>query len=151
MYNDPEQKKSVKRYATAAIIIGGGAVLGSSMLTSNYSAQNYGVPVFYNGQRYYIPGDSKRAVYPSLEACQRDVPVHLQKECEPVSSYSSGAGTGRWYGPVYSPRDNSGYRPSGQYPTETASSANVGKQLPSGASVHGFGANGKAFTGSKGG
>jgi hypothetical protein len=151
MYNDPEQNKSIKRYATAAIIIGGGAVLGSSMLTSNYSSQNYGVPVTYNGRQYYIRSGSKRVVYPSLQACIQDVPVHMQSECEPVDNYRPGSGLGRWYGPVYSSDDDSRYRPAGQYPTETADSSNVGKQLPSGANAHGFGSTGKAFSGSKGG
>lgn len=148
MYNDPDQNKTFKRYATAAIVIGTGAVIGSSMLTSNYG-QNYGTPVTYNGQRYYVPGDSKRVVYPSREACLRDVPLHLQNECEPVSNYRTGF-VG-WYGPVYSPRGSTSYIPSGQYPTEKADASNVGKQLPSGANTHGFGSNGKAFTGSKGG
>lgn len=149
MQNDPDQKRAFKRYATVAILLGGGAAIGASSLTSNYS-QNYGVPVSYNGQRYYIRNDSKRVVYPTREACLRDVPLHMQNECEPVSNYRTGGGYA-WYGPVYSPRDTSTYRPSGQYPTETANSSNVGKQLPSGANAHGFGSNGKAFTGSKGG
>lgn len=148
MYDDHEQKRRLKRYATVAIVLGGGAVIGSSALTSNYS-QNYGVPVTYNGRQYYIRNDSKRTVYPNLAACQRDVPAHLQNQCEPVASYRPGA-VG-WYGPVYSPRDPYGYRPSSHYPTETANSSNVGKQLPSGANTQGFGENGKAFTGSKGG
>ncbi|HYH75245.1 MAG TPA: hypothetical protein VD735_04775 [Candidatus Saccharimonadales bacterium] len=140
-------KSAVKRYATAAIIIGGGAVIGSSALMSNYP-KNYGVPITHNGQQYYIPNDSKRVRYPSREACMQDVPAHMQHQCEPVSSYRGGGGG--WYGPVYSSRDTD-YRPSGQYPTEKADGSNVGKQLPQGANTTGFGSNGKALTGSKGG
>jgi hypothetical protein len=148
MQNDSNPNNQVKRYATAAIIIGGGAVLGTSMLTSNYS-KNYGVPFTHNGRQYYVQQDSRRVVYPSREACLREVPAYMQNECEPVSNYRGGSGTG-WYGPVFSGNSSSGYRPSSQYPTEKADSSNVGKQLPSGSSAHGFGSNGKAFTGSKG-
>lgn len=146
---DDKPKQNVRRYATAAILIGGGAVLGSSALLAN-RPQNYGVPISHSGRQYYIPSDSKRVVYPSREACMREVPANMQSECEPTSNYRSGYGGG-WYGPVYSSTGNSIYRPSGQYPSEIADSSNVGKQLPSGANAHGFGANGKAFTGSKGG
>ncbi|HEX8182729.1 MAG TPA: hypothetical protein VF575_03970 [Candidatus Saccharimonadales bacterium] len=147
MDNNSDQTKTFKRYATAAIVIGGGAILASSAITSSFS-QNYGVPVYHNGQRYYVRNDSKRVVYPSREACLQEVPAYMQDECEPVSNYRSG-GSG-WYGPVYSPRDDSSYRPSSQYPSETANSSNVGRQLPHVANSHGFGENGKAFTGSKG-
>ncbi len=151
-------KDTAKRYATTAIVLGGGAVLGTSFLTNNYSTsqQNYGAPFSYNGQRYYVPNDSRRAVYPSRDDCLRDVPLANQSECEPVSNYRGG-GAG-YYGPLYSPRNASGptsgtagYQPSSLYPTETANSSNFGKKLPSSANTTGFGANGKAFTGSKGG
>lgn len=79
----------------------------------------------------------------------QDVPWDRQAECEPTSGYNaSGRGAG-WYGPVYNPRDT--YQPGSQYPTEVASSRNTGaKSLPKGANSSGFGANGKAFTGSTG-
>jgi hypothetical protein len=145
---DSQPKNSIKRYASAAVIIGGGAVLGSSALMASYSQQNHGVPITHQGQKYFIQKDSKRVMYPSREACLKEVPAHMQKECEPVANYRSGMG---WYGPVYSPGDATGYRPSGKYPTEMAGSSNVGKQLPSGANATGFGANGKALTGKAGG
>lgn len=153
---DDQPKHPIKRYASAAIFIGGGAVIGSGALMSHYQQRNYGVPISYQGQKYYIQKDSKRVVYPSREACLKDVPAHMQNECEPVANYQTGGGvgggSGGWYGPVYSPRDtNSSYRPNGQYPTEAASSANAGKQLPSGANTTGFGSNGKALSGKVGG
>ncbi len=149
--NDNSSKFSaIKRYAGAGIILGGGAIMGTALLASTYP-KNYGVPVSYNGQKYYIRDDSKRVVYPNREACLRDVPPHRHHECEPVRNYHGSSGGFRWYGPVYSPRDGSDYRPSSIYPTEVANSSNVGKTLPGSASAHGFGENGKAFTGSKGG
>lgn len=150
MPDDNKPKHPVKRYATAAIILGGGAVLSTSALMSAHSDKNYGVPITHNGQKYFIPNDSKRAIYPSREACLRDVPANMQSECEPVSNYRSGSGLG-WYGPVFSSRNSTDYRPSGQYVTETADGSNTGKQLPKSSNSTGFGANGKAFTGSKGG
>jgi hypothetical protein len=146
---DSQSPNPVKRYATAAIILGGGAVLGSSALVAHLNNRNYGVPISHNGQKYYIRDDSKRTVYPTREACLADVPVSMQKECEPVANYRSGGGG--WYGPVWSQRDSGGYTPSSRYPSEKADSSNVGKQLPGGANSHGFGSNGKAFTGSTGG
>lgn len=141
-----------KRYATAAIVLGGGAILGTSFLSSAYSnsQQNHGRPISYNGQQYYIPGDSKRVRYPSKEACLQDVPWDMQAQCEPVDDYHGGHG-GHWYGPVYSTGSTSNYRPNPKYPTEDATSSNTGKKLPSAANTSGFGSNGKALTGSKGG
>lgn len=139
---------AVKRYATAAIVIGGSAVLGGCLIGNNHS-ENYGMPFYYDGQQYYLQNDSKRAIYPSYEACINDVPSDKQSECEPVADYSA-THHNAWYGPIYSPRDDSKYRPSSQYPTETVSSSNFGKKLPSNANKSGFGANGKAFTGSAG-
>lgn len=129
-------------------IILGGALAGGSVLAgaANYDSTNYGLPISYGGQQYYIPNDSRRAVYPSQQDCKQDVPADRLNECEPRSSYIAGAGG--YYGPVYNPRDT--YQPSSKFPTETASSSNVGKTLPKGSSPHGFGSNGKAFTGSKG-
>lgn len=143
-------KKTNKRYATAAIIVGGGAILGGSLLasTSNPSTRNTGIPFTNSGKQYYVPGDSKRAIYPSKEACMKDVPTQRQSECEPTSSYNGSHG-GAWYGPVYNPRDS--YQPSPQYLSENANASNLGKKMPNGANSNGFGDNGKAFTGSKGG
>ncbi|HEX8226343.1 MAG TPA: hypothetical protein VF572_00580 [Candidatus Saccharimonadales bacterium] len=147
---------SRRRYATAAVVLSGVLVGGSaiSSYASNHQT-NYGRPFTYNGQQYYVPNDSRRAVYPSQEACYQDVPWDRQAECEPTSNYAGSGGSGggfsggSWYGPVYNPRDS--YQPSGRYPTETADINNMGKRLPKGANPDGFGANGKAFTGSKGG
>ncbi|MFZ1257848.1 MAG: hypothetical protein WAQ25_00040 [Candidatus Saccharimonas sp.] len=146
-----------RRYSSTAKIltIGSGSVLaaiGFGTVAAQYNTV-YGVPFTYSGQQYYIREGSKRAVYPSREACMQDVPSSLQYQCEPVSNYHSGTGyIGRYYGPVYHPQDGSGYTPrSGYTGTEIASSSNVGKKLPSGASKHGFGSTGKAHTSSKGG
>lgn len=139
-----------RRYATAAIVLGGGAIIGSSALMNSYSTSqtNYGTPINYSGRQYYIPGDSKRVRYPSKDACMRDVPWDRQVECEPVSSYRGSSGG--YYGPIYNSRDTT-YRPNPQFPTEKADGSNTGKKLPKDANSHGFGSNGKAFTGSKGG
>ena len=147
-----------RRYATTAIIISG-ALIGGSAISSYASrpSTNYGQAFDYNGRQYYVPNDSRRAVYPDYQACVADVPAERQSECEPQSDYddngtaSGGVGYVRsgWYGPVYTPRDS--YQPSPQYTTELADRSNLGKRLPPGANTDGFGANGKAFTGSKGG
>lgn len=150
-YDDkPFQPHSNKRlYATTAIIVSG-VLVGGTAAASYASSRltNQGLPFTHNGQQYYVPKDSKRAVYPDQQACMQDVPLERQSECEPRSNYHGGGG-GLWYGPVFHSRDR--YQPNSRYPTELASSSNIGKRLPSGANSDGFGANGKAFTGSKGG
>jgi len=138
--------KTKKRYATVAIVFGG-AVAGGTAIAASANERNYGLPFTHRGQTYYIPNDSRRAIYPNQAACYRDVPVSQQSQCEPTSSYGGSGGT--WYGPIYNSR--SSYQPASQYQTQAASARNVGQKLPDGANKTGFGANGKAFTGSKGG
>lgn len=149
MQKNPSKHTAAKRYATAAIILGGGAIAGVAAVAS-VAPQNYGVPFSYGGQQYYIQDDSRRVVYPSREACLNDVPAEMQDECEPTSEYRSAHYAGYWYGPVYSPRGDSGYIPSAQYSSEPASSSNFGKKLPSSANTDGFGATGKALNSSSG-
>lgn len=149
MQKNSSKHSSAKRYATAAIILGGGAIAGVAVV-ANIAPHNYGVPFNYNGQQYYIQDDSRRVVYPSREACLKDVPAEMQEECEPTSQYQTLHHGGYWYGPVYSPRGDSDYTPSPQYASEPASSSNFGKKLPSSANTDGFGATGKAFTHSSG-
>lgn len=151
----PTSPETIKRYATAAIILGGGGVLATSFLANSYSSNqqqsqvNYGTPIRHSGQQYYIPGDSKRVVYPSREACLQDVPWDMQAQCEPTSAYNRGDSS--WYGPVFSGTSPGSYRPSATYPTEKADASNTGNQLPKVANTAGFGQNGKALTGTAGG
>lgn len=149
MHNN-SKNNNAKRYATAAIILFGGAALGTSYFAP-HDYQNYGVPFMHNGQQYYIKDDSMRAIYPSLDECKQDVPPEKQFECEPVENYNSNYSKGYWYGPVYSHSDDGKYRPSSQYKTEKADANNVGKKLPSSANTSGFGSSGKQQTGSTGG
>jgi hypothetical protein len=145
--------ESIKRYASTAVTVGLVGLGGTAYVASNAGSAYGGIPFSYAGGQYYVRDGSTRTMYPSKDACLRDVPVQMQAECEPASNYRSGSGyVGRYYGPVYHPNDtdNAGYRPSSQYPTEAANSSNIGKVLPKGSSAHGFGSTGKGFTGSKG-
>lgn len=147
-------RQTNRRFMTAAVVIGGGTLAGGSALAAYSASQNTNVGRAFtqNGRQYYIPGDSKRALYPSKEACMKDVPWDRQVECEPKSNYStSGGGGGYWYGPVYTPRDQ--YQPGSQYRSEEATSANTGKgsSVPKAANTSGFGSSGKALTGKSGG
>lgn len=152
MQNNKKKHGAAARYATAAIVLGGGAIAGVAAV--NYlTPQNYGVPFEYEDQQYYIQDDSRRVVYPSREVCLSDVPADKQDECEPVSDYYGTAHRhyGYWYGPVYSPRDNSDYRPKSQYASEPATPSNFGKKFPTTANTSGFGATGKALSSDSGG
>lgn len=140
----------MRRFASVAVVVGAVSMAGYGVYSNARGNMVYGIPFTYGGQQYYVRDGSRRVVYPDRDACLRDVPAAKQSECEPVASYRSGAGS-RYYGPVYHPSDTD-YRPSGQYPTEVASSANMGKaSLPKGSSKYGFGANGKAHTSFKSG
>lgn len=131
--------------AVGAMVVGGAAV------AFNVGDDVYGIPFTYGNQKYYVRDGSQRKVYPDRETCLMDVPVSMQSQCEPVSSYRGSSAGARYYGPVYHPNDTSnGYRPSPQYSSETANSSNMGKHMPSGASKYGFGSTGKAHTSSKG-
>lgn len=141
---------NVKRFASAAVIVGTVGTAGAAYAVSQTGAGSpvYGIPITHGGQQYYLKEGSKRVVYPSKEACLADVPANKQAECEAASNYNSSSHYyGRWYGPVYDPSDTT-YRPNAAYPTETASGSNTGKSLPSSASKSGFGATGKSLDGS---
>jgi hypothetical protein len=139
---------NVKRFASAAVIVGTVGTAGAAYAVSQTGgASVYGIPFTHNGQQYYLKEGSKRVVYPSKQACLADVPSNRQAECEAASNYNSGSHYyGRWYGPVYDSGDTS-YRPNAAYPTESASGMNTGKSLPSSASKSGFGATGKSLDG----
>lgn len=139
---------NVKRFASAAVIVGTVGTAGATYAVSQMGSGSSGIPFTYGGQQYYLKDGSKRALYPSKEACLQDVPASKQTECEAASNYHSGSGYyGRWYGPVYDPSEKTGYQPSSLYPSENASSTNTGKSLPSSASKSGFGSSGKSTGG----
>lgn len=132
--------------AVGTLIVG-----GTVAVLNNGNSDVYGIPFTFGSQQYYVRDGSQRKVYPSREECLNDVPVSMQPQCEPVSSYKGTAGGARYYGPVYHPSDTTtGYHPSSQYGSEPASSSNMGKTLPGGASKYGFGSTGKAHSSSKG-
>ena len=139
---------NVKRFASAAVIVGTVGTAGAAYAVSQTGAGTspvYGIPFTHGGQQYYLKEGSKRVLYPSKQACLADVPANKQAECEAASNYGSGSHYyGRWYGPVYDPTDTT-YKSNAAYPTEAASGANTGKALPSSASKSGFGATGKSL------
>ncbi len=141
--NDPSL---VKRYASAAVIIGAVGVMGAAYFAPKEDGL-YGIPFYHGGQQYYVRDGSRRVQYPDRETCYREVPLRMRDQCEPVSNYTTGSGSyGRYYGPVYHPNEASPYTPSSQYPSEPAGANNVGKgNLPSSASKYGFGSTGKAY------
>lgn len=136
---------NMKRFASAAVIVGTVGTAGAAYAVSQTGGQVYGIPFTHNGQQYYLKEGSKRVLYPSKQACLTDVPANRQAECEAASNYNSGSHYyGRWYGPVYDPTDTT-YRPNAAYPAEAVSGVNTGKSLPSSASKSGFGATGKSL------
>ena len=142
-----------KKYSSDMVTIGAvsALVVGGAAMAFTGGEDVYGIPFTYGNQQYYVRDGSQRKVYPDREACLMDVPVSMQSQCEPMSNYRGSTAGSRYYGPVYHPSDTStGYRPSSQYGSEPASSSNMGKSMPSGASKYGFGSTGKAHTSSKG-